>query len=113
MYASPCSIASSRESLGPCGRSSWPSKDQYQPSGRGHSFSLKHGKPCAQPHPVADGGAARVEHLLAVSLLSRLAHRAGLIIVRETFVRRSHPGTTLAVDSTVGSHENHMLFRTC
>src|SRR6516162_4442822 len=33
-----------------------------------------------------------VDHSLAVSLLSRLAHRAGLVTVRQTFVRRSHGG---------------------
>src|SRR6516164_2475554 len=40
----------------------------------------------------AGGGASAADHSLAVSLLSRLAHRAGLVTVRQTFVRRSHGG---------------------
>src|SRR6516225_102451 len=45
------------------------------------------------PRINAGGGASAADHSLAVSLLSRLAHRAGLVIVRQTFVRRSHTGT--------------------
>src|SRR6516164_7545688 len=63
------------------------------------------GSPARSTHPIADGGTALSIHLLAVSLLSRFAHRAGLVIVRQTFVHRSHPGASLAVARRCASND--------
>ena len=60
-------------------------------------------------------------HSLAVPLLSRFAPRAGLVLVRQTFVRRSHQARSCWLWPSVRrkprnrdrSHESHMVFRAC
>jgi hypothetical protein len=89
MYNCAASIASSRDLIARA-RRVFLALDQ--PSGRGAPLSVKHEKPCEQPHPVADGDAALSIHLLAVSLLSRFAARAGFVTQRQRFVRRCHGG---------------------